>query len=651
MRSPRFYLLIAGSLVLWAMAYQQKGSYVIDVGGLYDDAYVSNFHGKEGNDELNYRWSRESSHLRFPGIGNQPVVLTLNLVGFRPDGISPPVQVQARGKTFTIESGNGPFTTTISLDRGDPLAGDLGVTIASPVFVPQNDERELGIIVDSITVSPVDYGLRPVVIPPLGTILGLLAGLVSAYLAATVTLRRVRYALIVGTSLSLLFATLIIVARMDLALLARQLPMLAITASSLAVLGRIVLDAVLQPRSAQSRVMAGAGSAAFALAFILRFGGLTYPQFLSSDLLFQVHRMQKVMGGEWVFPSVLPDGTPVPYPPALYVILSPLGLLFGTSDETLSLVLKAGMALLDSATCLGLAWAGWRLWGGRTGALAAILYAISPAPFELFSAGNYTNLFAQGVLNLTLLGWIVYLGSATKGNQIMRAGLLSLGFALVMLGHYGLLLAMILIVALFGAWVIIETLRGRPHARSWHLLLGFGLSLLASVALYYRNFLKEIWEQFSALVGKLAGGKVQEAEAVSEGSLRRQPLYEKLLGKVASLMGTAPLLAGLFGLAMSNQRNNRASAGRQARALLVSWLGAALMFLLLDQTLGDAVRWYYLAAAAVALPGGRFLTGVWSTSRAGRLLVGLALTVTLMHLLTFWVGDLIFTRYHELPVR
>ncbi len=650
-RAPRFYALLLGSLLLWALAYQYKASYTVDLGGLYDDGYVAGFHGKEVNPEHNYRWSRDISSVNFPGIGNEPVVLSLTTIGNRLGGPPPLLVVEARGKTFIVQTASTPHTDTIFLDRGNAFDGDLVVTLSSTVFSPPPDERELGVVVDRVTVTPAEYGLRPVVVPAPGTLLGMLAGLIATYLVAIIALRRVRYALLAGGTLAIVFAALVLVARMEFGLWGWQLPGLGLLTVLLALFGRILLDSILVPRTRQAALVAGIGSAAFVSAFILRFGGLIYPQFLSSDLLFQAHRMQKVLGGEWVFPSALPDGTVVPYPPALYVILSPLGLLFGASDDTLSLILKASMALLDAATCLGLAWAGWRLWGGRVGGLAALVYAFSPAPFELFSAGNYTNLFAQGVLNLTLLGWLVYLGRGGVRHSWLWVGVLSIGFALVMLGHYGMMLAALPIVGFFGAWTLVETVRGKRPTRSWHLILGFSLSLVASFALYYRHFISDIWEQFSALFGRLGGGKAQEIASPDAAPLRQQPLYEKLLGKVANLVGVPATLAGLFGLFLPETREStgsrRSPVDGQARALILAWLGAAALFLLLDQTLGDAVRWYYLAAAVIALLAGRFLAALSAKGRAAQVLVGLVLSIMLLYLLTTWVGDLIFTRYHE----
>ena len=55
--------------------------------------------------------------------------------------------------------------------------------------------------------------------------------------------------------------------------------------------------------------------------------------------------------------------------------------------------------------------------GVGVGAFASLVYLALPGVFDLFSAGNYTNLFGQSILNITLLGGLVYL--AGKGAQAL----------------------------------------------------------------------------------------------------------------------------------------------------------------------------------------------------------------------------------------
>src|SRR5687768_18190702 len=49
-----------------------------------------------------------------------------------------------------------------------------------------------------------------------------------------------------------------------------------------------------------------------------------FRSFLTSDLLLHAHNVQSVMRGDLLLIEKLPDGTPVPYPPALYLLAAPL---------------------------------------------------------------------------------------------------------------------------------------------------------------------------------------------------------------------------------------------------------------------------------------------------------------------------------------
>ena len=104
-------------------------------------------------------------------------------------------------------------------------------------------------------------------------------------------------------------------------------------------------------------------------------------------------------------------------------------------------------------------------------------------------------------------------------------------------------------------------------------------------------------------------------------------------------MGVVPLFTGAAGTLL-------VLLPRAARALLFSWLVAGAIFFALDQAVGDAIRWYYLVAAPIALVAGRYLALLSWRGRASKLLTVLLLAAMLMQLLYFWVGDLIFTRYH-----
>ncbi len=647
-RAPGFYFALAFSLTVWTLAYQYKTVYTVDLGGTTDNAYVSGFNDKEHNQILNFRWSEASSEVRFPGVGNQPVVLSITAIGFRPSGESPAIQMEARGFTFTLQTRSETHTDTFFVARGRSLDGDFTVTITSPTFSPPNDPRVLGIIVDKVSVSPAGYGLRPAVVPSPGTLAGLLFGVVGVYLAFVITTRRVQYGLWAAIASTIVGACLIVFVRPEGALLAVQLPSLWAWGLLLALFGRATLDMLLRSQPGPTGFAVSMGSAAFVLAFLLRFGGMTYPQFLSSDLGLHEHNVQSVLNGQWVFTEPLPDGTLVPYPNAFYVVLAPLASVLGTSDEAIGLLLKWSGSLLDAATCLALAWAGTRLWGGRTAGIAALVYAVSPAPFILFSAGNYSNLFGQAMLNLTLLGGMGFVGRWTMDDGRWKTPpivhrpssivLLTFGFTLTTLGHYGMMLAALSIIMLFGLWAGWESLRRGRATAAWTLVGAFGVALVASFALYYWRFTGEMWSQWSGAFRRLAGNKVGSAQAV--GTTQSGNALINFVAKRSGWIGQLPVITATCGATQA------VSLKGTARALLVSWLVAAAAFALLDQTLGDTIRWYYLGAAPVALLAGRYLGLLSQRGKVAQLLAAFSLLVMLFYVLTFWVGDLIFTRYH-----
>lgn len=643
LRAPGFYLLLAVSIAGWAVAYQYKTTYTVDVGGLRDDAYVSGFYAKEpapsalvsgGGPGYTYRWSGARSELILPGIGNEPVQLTISTVAGRPSGETPPVTITARGQTFSLQARNDLHSDTFLVGRGDPLEGDFRITISSPTFSTPTDPRKLGIVVDRIAVAPASYGMRPPVIPPLTTMLGLLAGLIATYLASLVAVRSRATALwLVGVA-SVAVGIEIVFSRTELGFLAGQLPSVGGWALGLALLGRAGLEGLARPRTAAASFVVGAGAAAFVLAFVLRFAGLTYPQFLTSDIMLHVHNVQKVIQGQWVFPGFLPDGTPVPYPPAYYLILSLLSWPLGGSDEAISLLLKWSASLLDASTCLGLAWAGWRVWGGRVGGFAALAYAVSPSPYDLFSAGNYSNLFGQSVLNITLLGGLILLAARPDSRTALRAGLLAAGFGLTMLGHYGMMLGTLAILGLFGVWALATIARRRPPGNVWWLFGAAALALTLSFGLYYWRFVAEMWNQFGGIFQRLGGQRATSVQTQLPAT------FGKLGGKIGELVGVPAVFFAAGGAALEN------NVSSPAGALLFSWLAAGALFALLDQAVGDALRWYYLAAAAVSLAVGQFMSRLWARGGRARLFIRLALVAMLMQSLTYWVGNLIFTRYH-----
>ncbi|MEP6774249.1 MAG: hypothetical protein ABJA50_01525, partial [Chloroflexota bacterium] len=402
LREPRFYIALVLALLVWVAAYQNKRDFNLEVADLASNPYLSGFNDVEksaSDPPFLYRWSNGSPEVRFPGIGNEPVQVSIDTIGSRPNGAPPLVTFTARGQQFQLQTQAGEHSDTFFVDRGTtPFDGDLDLEFSVPAFTPPSDPRELGVIIRRVLVQPADYGLRPPVIPPLGIIASLLAGLVGIYVLFTLLTRRRRWALAAVWTLALLATLGILWVRPDLALFAADLPVLLAWTIGLGIVAQLVMSLLARKDSAAfSPAPLAIALLAFAFAFALRYGGLIYPQFRTSDLLLHVHNVQVVLSGNFVFTEPLPDGRPVPYPPAYYFLVGALSLFTGNSDSGIGLALEWTASLLDAATCLALFWAGSRIWRGqsrglRAGSFAALVYPALPGAFDLFSAGNYTNL-------------------------------------------------------------------------------------------------------------------------------------------------------------------------------------------------------------------------------------------------------------------
>lgn len=640
LRTPALYLLLLVSLGVWTAAYQYKAAYKVDVGGLLDDGYVSGFHDKEATPEFDYRWSTGLATITFPEIGNEPVNVSVTHVGAASDLALDVLTVTIRGQQFIVPSPPERRTDTFFVPRGNPLQGSVTVVVEAATFnegTPEHPGRDLGVNIDSVEVAPAEYGLRPLVLPSPGALMPLAVGFLLFVFSTAIATGKARSALTVGAVLSFAAFVLVLVARPELGLLVPSIVPLGAWCLGLAVLARLALELLVDNSSATARLTIGVGVAAFVFAFALRFGGLTYPQFLTSDLLLNVHNVQGLLKGEWLISEPLPDGTPAPYPPALYALVAPLTWVFGSGDEALSMVLKWVASVLDSLTCLALAWCGYRLWRGTFGAWAALVYAVLPAAFDLFSAGNYTNLFAQSVLNLGMLCGLVYLSGEGKRSRRDTWLLTFIGacFFLTMLGHYGMMIGALFIAGLFLIWMFISRLRGSATERSWPLIQVLSLSVAVSFLVYYRDVLDLIANHVGKVLGKFAVGQGQ-----SVGVAPQSFSLDKLARKVTYLVGSVHVLAAAAG-SLTGIRLKGAAWG-----WVGSWLTVGALFALLDQALGDAIRWYYLAAAAVALLAGRCLGLISARGRIGRWFAALLFAVMLWHLLHTWVGDMIFFRYH-----
>ncbi len=635
LRTPGLWALLIAAGVVWTLAWQTKSVYTVDAGGLEDNAYVAHFYAKEPDPKANpnppftYRWSQAASDIVWPGLGNVPVTVTLRLAGGRPVGQPPPVvTATVHGQVFPLPVTNDLRDYSIAVGRGNPWDGDLAIHLHSTTFTPPGDPRALGVLVLGATVTPVDLGLRPGVVPPPADLARWAAALGLLWLLTWRLTGSARAAAWLGAAGTAAVALGAVAARPDLGLLAPEAPVLLLWAVPLALGGLAAARALGVRGGAAARAdrppvfgPAQAVGAAFAAAFVLRFGGMVDPQFLSSDILLHVHNVEKVLSGTWVWTGYLPNNTPQPYPPLPYLAVAPLAWLV----PDLSLLIRFAGALLDASLVLAVAYVGALLAGPAAGAAAAWVAALLPASFVYFSPGNYSYLFASAVFGWTLAAWAGLLKAPRPGWA--RAALLALGFFLTFLSAYGLLIAA---VAVGGLFVALALLLGPAALRRRALVVAGAAAAagLAALAVYYVHFLDIL---LAPAGGTDTGASLPAAPAAA---------FLDLLGRrLDPTLGVPAILAAAAGWVGGPAR------GRALRVLAAALTGAGLVFAALSLAVGENIRYPLLLAPVVAVGAGALLARVGARGGAGRawsVLFGGALA---WHLLTIWI-PLVLTRYH-----
>ncbi len=651
------WLTLLLAALLFGLVYQVKQEYLIDVGGPLDDAFVGGFNAKLPKDaELSrplysHRWSREYAEVVLPGIGNQQYRVTIRAAGPQQGAAT----LRLNGPQFSWQTTPTFTEQTFTATRAGLTYGDLRIAITAATVrgggefcQPGQTACPLGLDVDWVRVAPSDYALTALVIPDFWTSLWLLLALAIIYLAVYSALGA-RAALVAGVVASLLLAAALLFARLELTVFSGQLVVVLLW-------GWLLSTAVLLlTRHAPAPSARGVLAVIVGFGFALRFGGMVHPQFVSSDLIFHAHKLDTVLaffrggGGNFYFEGYLPDGTPVPYPSAYYVLLSPLSALLGGSTLTNALLLRFASALLDAGVPLLLYLIASRRQppprpapqpapnplpqgglGPAGGVAAAGFYAVSPAVFQLYSAGNHSNIFAQTMFVAALAvasgAWV---GSPLAGGRRWQAvGVGILLLALTVLGHYGMLIAaggVLGLVAL--GWLLFA---GGQRRRIVPLVAASGVALLASYLLYYGHYNSQIVGQVQQVLSGKGG-------AASPATLAG------IAGQLLTWQGWVILPLAVAGLLLLGQQR----ADRWLVVLLAGWLAAGLLFALLELRVKDTVRYNYLLAPALSLLVG--LTAGWLGDRAasrGRrvavytLLVGAALGYCLL----VW-GDLIFGSY------
>jgi uncharacterized membrane protein YqjE len=215
------------------------------------------------------------------------------------------------------------------------------------------------------------------------------------------------------------------------------------------------------------------------------------------------------------------------------------------------------------------------------------------------SAGNFANLFGQGVANIALIALILAWGRWDR--PVVAVGL-AVALTLALLGHFGVFLSLLATVPLLALVAMFIRPDGRRQALA--LAACFAAAVVVAWALYYRF-------HADLLLGHardFLGGETN-ARGTDEGTAFTSRL-RNLWGGLLLWWGWPALPLILAGVNLL--RRLRPSP---RLALALAWLGTALPFALGELVAGLSVRFHLFVGPALALVAGWALWQLWRSHR------------------------------------
>ncbi len=447
----------------YGLAYQTRPSFKVDLGDRLDRPFVSGFLEREPPekyrldpankwDGLGYRFSRAESEVNFPGIGSQPVTVTIRYnISENPKNPTLTVLTNDLNPVKLPAPPKGAWVEQSFLVPGEWFRdGDLHLQLKTTTFIPKNDvpnandPRELGVAVDWVRVDPAEVNKAAFIRPADGDFLPLVFTAVLGVLILSSIGVPAIWSLVAGGVIVAGLSYWLINDRLNLTALMEQDFIRILFFMWVAA----YLAAELVPRLFRKLgVPTNRNEGAFlALLFLLQFVVLYFfqlhPQFIASDIGLNCHRLAGVIQGQWVFTEDLPNGRPAPYPPAFYFFLWPFTFLSGLQDQNLQNLIELVNSILAATgvfmvfylasllrlpayhlaprkdSPLRLALVPTLKTGTNWAAIiAAAFYAINRFQFMVFSQGNHANLFAAWTFMLFLCviaGTLDYLHHAEK---------------------------------------------------------------------------------------------------------------------------------------------------------------------------------------------------------------------------------------------
>ncbi len=578
---------------------------------------VSGFYPAELDQGRSFSWMSESGRIRLarldrlvpiklslwiqPALATRPVELTTAV-----DGLALPPMTLAPG----------PQRIDLDLPATAARRAIVDLRVSQTLVPGAADSRTLGLRVDGVALEGVDGRLRiPWESLRSATIAGLGLGIA---IALTIGARPLGFAVGLGAGgwLGFLLA-------FDGAFLGAYPERLALIGMGAAGLG--ALAAAGTRTGADERLGLRAATGVLVALTACKLALFVHPMAAVGDSIFHVHRAQIVQRGEYFFTSITPRPFfEFPYPPGLYVAVSPLWNAFHGDMQHVWLLRSAVLAA-EAALAIALYIVVFANWRNRLAAFfASALMLLLPVGLYTICTSNLTNAFAQSMFGIGLATLLcVHVRSRRSWILIgCAAALVSIGF----LSHFSTFSVgvPILIACAASVW-----LAGPGPARRTTIALTGALFLAAtaSVAVYYAHFVPVYKQTVERVLAR--EGAAPDRSMVAPASVKANRVVTTVWMEFGA--------AALFAAAAAGILLGRARAHDPLALALVGWSGVVLGFWLLAVFTAIEMRASLAAQPLVAILAGFGIARAAQNDRWGRVAAAAAIASIVARAVSDWM--------------
>ncbi|MEO7191285.1 MAG: hypothetical protein ABI051_09530 [Vicinamibacterales bacterium] len=498
---------VAAALSVW-LAQVAKPGITVEMDRALPRALASGFYAPEAAGELTYAWTGARAQMKLNGVSRATIWnCAILLRGARAASMEQPlVTVLVDGAVASTIHASNDFE---EVDVSVPARRGTGLTVGivtTPTFHPGgSDPRELGVQVDRVSCQPASRLARPPLVP-----------VRNAAIAAAATAGV--FALGGAVVTDALVAVLVLVAGIAV-LLGTGAALLTGYSATLAALalwvsgGTLILLKGLQARQAE-RVDRPTIAAVMvsAVALVLQLGALLHPSKSLVDALFQAHRLDAVLAGQYFFTQAMPDGVQFPYAIGLYVFASPLARMVADHVALLRIVVATVGVIAGGF----LYWLCRRAFVNPWAAVCGVaFFHLVPLPYIVVGNGNLTNAFGQSVaVAAAVLAAALTLGPRRYGQAALLTAVVVLAFC----SHVSTVVLLLTTLAALAIWFFLFR-NLRVHAAA--LVACAALALTFSTAAYYAHFTNVYVEAYARMRADPA--------AASPSQTDRDPAVEALV--------------------------------------------------------------------------------------------------------------------------